>query len=348
MRDLTGQIKVGRKRPTLTKRPAIDAAIELGVLSLKEGLKTSLLCSVLAVITLTGCSGFQFGSAGRSTGLKASLYSSESLSAKPEVVGSAVMPKSSLTAPAVEPVTPRRKAAALNADGFRRTQERDHVEPRTRLRSSVDPDAAYAGGGLVVDLAGHRYESADLTPVSNSSRQVLGTSTRPLYQTLDASPRLDELDDGNPLHQLMALGKKPKVVRASRPLQCVPFARDKSGVEIFGNANRWWDLARGKYRRTRAPEVGAVLVMNGYRTTRRGHVAVVSKIVDDRTIVVDHANWLNDGKIYLNAPVQDVSGEGDWSRVRVWYTPSQQWGRRIYSAKGFILPENKLASIGFR
>lgn len=136
----------------------------------------------------------------------------------------------------------------------------------------------------------------------------------------------------------MAAVGTPRVIRGPRHLQCVPFAREASGVEIYGNANRWWQLAEGRYRRTQSPTVGSVFVMNGYRTTRRGHVAVVRKLIDSRTMVIDHANWLNDGKIYLSAPVKDVSPNNDWSQVRVWYTPGQQWGSRTYTAKGFIKP----------
>ena len=67
----------------------------------------------------------------------------------------------------------------------------------------------------------------------------------------------------------------PRVIDTAKPLECVPFARAVSGIEIRGNANRWWQLAAGKYQRGRRPEEGAVLVMRGYNTNRRGHVAGV-------------------------------------------------------------------------
>ena len=45
-----------------------------------------------------------------------------------------------------------------------------------------------------------------------------------------------------------------------------------------------------------------------------------SAVVSDREIVIDHANWLNDGKVYLDQPVLDVSEDNDWSAVpKVWY-----------------------------
>ena len=72
----------------------------------------------------------------------------------------------------------------------------------------------------------------------------------------------------------------PRIVSPEKPLQCVPYARSESGIEIRGNANRWWQLAAGKYQRSRRPEEGSVFVLKGYQTARRGHVAVVKQIVN--------------------------------------------------------------------
>ncbi len=135
----------------------------------------------------------------------------------------------------------------------------------------------------------------------------------------------------------------PRVVSGDKGMQCVPFARAESGVDLYGDANTWWSKARGKYERESAPEEGAVMVLKGYKRSDRGHVAVVKAVVDDREIVIDHANWLNDGKIYLNQPVKDVSEDNDWSEVRVWYAPGGQYGARIYDVEGFILPHALLA-----
>ena len=130
----------------------------------------------------------------------------------------------------------------------------------------------------------------------------------------------------------------PQVVSGRAPLQCVPFAREQSGIEIYGDANTWWGKAAGRYPRSNSPAPGAVLVMRGYRDARRGHVAVVRQVVSSRIILVDHANWLNRGEISTNVPVADVSANNDWSEVRVWYIPSRQWGARTYRANGFIHP----------
>jgi hypothetical protein len=46
---------------------------------------------------------------------------------------------------------------------------------------------------------------------------------------------------------------------ASDYLQCVPFARAESGVEIRGNAKTWWSQAAGTYDRGNEPRKGAVM-----------------------------------------------------------------------------------------
>lgn len=130
----------------------------------------------------------------------------------------------------------------------------------------------------------------------------------------------------------------PHVLADEPRLQCVPFARDRSGIEIYGDANTWWAKAAGRYPRSSSPAPGSVLVMRGYNDPRRGHVAVVTQVVSSRMILVDHANWLNHGEISVNVPVTDVSPNNDWSAVRVWYIPTRQWGARIYHADGFIHP----------
>jgi len=119
-------------------------------------------------------------------------------------------------------------------------------------------------------------------------------------------------------------------------LQCVPYARAHSDIKIFGDAYTWWDKAAGKYPRGALPEPGAVMVLHNYAGPSHGHVAVVRGVVDAREIRVDHANWLNDGSIYVNDPVQDVSRDNDWSVVRVFNIKTGAWGGRLYPVQGFI------------
>jgi hypothetical protein len=145
-------------------------------------------------------------------------------------------------------------------------------------------------------------------------------------------------DDGAPYS---AMPREPgrNIVEdtGQKPLQCVPFARDHSGIKIYGDAYTWWDKAAGKFARASTPQSGAVMVLSGYAGPDRGHVAVVQKIVSAREIRVDHANWLDDGSIYLNDPVEDVSAGNDWSAVRVWNIQTGNWGGHSYPVQGFIL-----------
>ena len=123
-------------------------------------------------------------------------------------------------------------------------------------------------------------------------------------------------------------------------LQCVPFARAESGVEIRGNAKTWWSQAAGQYERGDEPRKGAVMAFAGTRGMPMGHVAVVKKVVSDREILIDHANWspINGrrGQIERDVRVVDVSSAGDWSMVRVWYAPIGDLGLRANPVQGFI------------
>ncbi len=145
--------------------------------------------------------------------------------------------------------------------------------------------------------------------------------------------------------KFMDYGPPPMSMPAERPqariesdklLQCVPYARANSDIKIFGDAYTWWDQAAGKYARGTLPEPGTVMVLHNYAGPNHGHVAVVREVMDARQIRVDHANWLNDGSIYLNDPVQDVSRDNDWSVVRVFNLKTGAWGGRLYPVQGFI------------
>ena len=67
-----------------------------------------------------------------------------------------------------------------------------------------------------------------------------------------------------------------------------------------------------------------------------GHVAVVSEVVSEREIRVDHANW-DRNKVSLKMDVIDVSDNNDWSAVRLKSQPSA-FGS-VYPIKGFIYPQ---------
>ncbi|WP_029312790.1 MULTISPECIES: CHAP domain-containing protein [Acidiphilium] len=120
-------------------------------------------------------------------------------------------------------------------------------------------------------------------------------------------------------------------------LSCVPYARAVSGIALTGNAWTWWHEAAGRYTRSHAPAVGAVLVLRRHGSMDEGHLAVVTHIVASREITVTQANWLP-GRIEHGQPVFDVSPRNDWTLVRVWYPPTRALGITEYPADGFILP----------
>lgn len=130
----------------------------------------------------------------------------------------------------------------------------------------------------------------------------------------------------------------PAPARADDPYwQCVTFARMFSGINLFGDAWTWWNQAVDKFRTGEAPATGSVLVFRPEGRMNRGHVAVVSDILTDRVIRVTHANWGGSrGKVEENVTVVDVSGDGDWSRVKVWYNPIKDLGTTVYPTYGFI------------
>ena len=138
----------------------------------------------------------------------------------------------------------------------------------------------------------------------------------------------------------------PRIVKGAPGLQYVPYARTHSGIAIRGNAWTWWDQARGKYQRAGKPAVGSVLVIGKSGGNRYGHLAVVTRIVSNREIVVNHANWLNKGRIHLDTPVHDVSARNDWSAVKFWYTPGNVLGKSTYPVSGFIYPKATVADNG--
>ena len=118
--------------------------------------------------------------------------------------------------------------------------------------------------------------------------------------------------------------------------QCAPYAREISGIQIFGNANTWWSQAAGRYDRGTAPRVGSVLAFASSARMRLGHVAMVSAVVSDREILLTHANWSHRGGVETNVRAVDVSEAGDWSQVKVWYGPNGGLGTSSYQTKGFI------------
>lgn len=128
--------------------------------------------------------------------------------------------------------------------------------------------------------------------------------------------------------------------RIGTGLECVPYAREMSGVQIHGNAWTWWDQARGDYEEGNRPRLGAVLVFKPHGPMRLGHVAVVSRIVSPRILMISHANWSRiggvRGQIERDVTLVDASPDNDWSEVRVWWNGTQSLGNTAYPVYGFI------------
>ncbi|MCE0743457.1 CHAP domain-containing protein [Acetobacter sicerae] len=120
-------------------------------------------------------------------------------------------------------------------------------------------------------------------------------------------------------------------------LQCAPWAREHSSIALKGAAASWWRSADGQYARAPRPAPGAVLVFRSTSRLPDGHVSVVRSIRGARAILVDQANW-NPGRVDHAVPVVDVSPRNDWTRVRVWWSPTGTMGRTVYPTYGFILP----------
>jgi len=126
-------------------------------------------------------------------------------------------------------------------------------------------------------------------------------------------------------------------------LQCVPYAREVSHIALSGNAFLWWAEASGRYARGNAPAEGAVLNFRAIGRMPLGHVAVVTGVIDSRTILVTQANWVR-GTITNDVTVQDVSPNNDWTQVQVELGDSSTWGA-AYPTYGFIYNKPAISTV---
>lgn len=128
---------------------------------------------------------------------------------------------------------------------------------------------------------------------------------------------------------------------ASDVSQCVPYARQVSGIALRGDAYSWWFNAQGKYRRGNFPVPGAVLVLKRTSRLPHGHVAVVKTFISPRVINVTHCNWGSNYDtrrvVYDYMRAEDVSARNDWTQVRFWNNNAGKLGAP-YPAYGFIYP----------
>jgi surface antigen len=122
-------------------------------------------------------------------------------------------------------------------------------------------------------------------------------------------------------------------------MECVPYARRVSGIDLTGDAYLWWNEAAGRYERGDMPAPGSVLNFRSNGRMRLGHVAVVTEVVNQREILVTQANWGGPGfvrgGISSDISVVDVSPNNDWTAVRVALGHSPRYGS-VYPTYGFI------------
>lgn len=135
-------------------------------------------------------------------------------------------------------------------------------------------------------------------------------------------------------------------------LQCVPYARQLTGISIYGDAWTWWGQADGRYARGAKPRAGAVLAFKPHGAMRLGHVAAVRRVVDARTLLISHANWSTidgmRGHVEENVKVVDTSANNDWSTVRVHFASLGDLGTTHYPVHGFIYPQRASGSDAVR
>ena len=120
-----------------------------------------------------------------------------------------------------------------------------------------------------------------------------------------------------------------------RRVQCVQYVLANSSFRVRGNARDWWRNAAGIHARGGAPEQGSVLSFRAVRSMPLGHVALVSRVVSSREVLIDHSNWSR-GAITRGASVVDVSPNNDWTAVRVALKPGSTVYGSIYPTDGFI------------
>jgi hypothetical protein len=169
--------------------------------------------------------------------------------------------------------------------------------------------ACIAAFGIALTCVSPSFAETDTSVPQDTTPRFL----RALFAPQQTSPVVRNDDMRAVVKQAVALAIEN---RPKGRLWCVPFARSVSGVSLKGNALTWWQQAKGRYERGNEPRIGAVMNFAPSRAMPKGHVAVVSKVISEREILVDHANWERN-RISLDNLVVDVSDKGDWSVVRV-------------------------------
>lgn len=183
--------------------------------------------------------------------------------------------------------------------------------------------------------AGTGIGTANAAP--DRSRQSAQPSTQAAARL---SPPLQPVALPGPRAAFVGGGTPILPVAATSGLSCVPFARLSTGLNITGDAREWWHKAAGVYVRGQVPERGAVLAFPASGGMSRGHVAVVSRVLGPREILIDHSNWAapgtRRGMVTRGVTVVDISDRNDWTAVRVQAGRDPSVLGRVYPTHGFI------------
>lgn len=178
---------------------------------------------------------------------------------------------------------------------------------------------------------------------------------RNVRETVKQQPRVASPQHASASRSAKPVSTKPQVASrrtaglataglATAGISCVPYVRSVTGMDISGNAHLWWANAAGVYARSQRPERGSVLSFRSSGGMRSGHVAVVSRVLGPREVLIDHANWegpgIRKGTIMRGVSVVDASENNDWTMVRVQVGTSDGIYGRSYPANGFIHNRN--------
>lgn len=189
---------------------------------------------------------------------------------------------------------------------------------------------------LIIEPAQAAQYNATHNPARHN-RNAVATSWQTTVYSIHPNGSRIKLSAGAHITRAMHFAYKRGPTR-SYGISCVPYARQVSGIEVVGNAWQWWDNAAGLYARGDRPEIGSVLNFRSNVRMRLGHVAVVTRVVNSREVIVDHANWPSHGGrggISHNVAVVDVSEANNWSAVRVELGRAGTFGS-VYPTYGFI------------
>src|SRR5262245_9348947 len=87
-----------------------------------------------------------------------------------------------------------------------------------------------------------------------------------------AAPKPPPATVAPPVLQPTFAALPPYAINPGMETQCVPYARARSGIGIFGDAYTWWTTAAGRYARGSHPAIGSVIVLERTSRLRYGHV----------------------------------------------------------------------------